>query len=49
METIIQAINKAMLKGVFDLDEAAVILRALDELNLELNPTAINPSPKTKK
>lgn len=49
METIIQAINKAMLKGVFDLDEAAAIMRALDELNQQLNPTATEPAAKTKK
>ena len=33
METIIQAINKAMLKGVFNLDEAAAILKSIDEVN----------------
>jgi len=32
METIIQAINKAMLKGVFNLDEAAAILKSIDEV-----------------
>lgn len=40
METIIQAINKAMLKGVFNLDEAASVLRAIDEVQSTLNPPA---------
>lgn len=42
METIIQAINKAMLKGVFNLDEAAVILQAIDGVQATLNV----PTPK---
>ena len=37
-----------MLKGVFDLDEAAVIMRALDELNQQLASVA-EPVAKTKK
>jgi hypothetical protein len=37
METIIQAINKAMLKGVFNLDEAAIIIQAIDQVNEKLS------------
>ena len=37
METIIQAINKAMLKGVFNLDESAAIIKAIDQLQATLN------------
>ena len=36
METIIQALNKAMLKGVFNLDECAVILASIDDVNSKL-------------
>ena len=32
METIIQAINKAMTQGVYNLDEAAAILKSIDEV-----------------
>ena len=32
METIIQAIDKAMTKGVFNLDEASVILKSIEEV-----------------
>ena len=45
METIIQAINKAMLKGVFNLDEAAAIMQAIDQVNQELS----TKEAKTKK
>lgn len=48
METIIQAINKAMLKGVFNLDEAAVIMQAIDQVNEKLS-CAENCETKTKK
>lgn len=37
METIVQAINKAMLKGVFNLDEAAAILKSIDGVQATLN------------
>jgi len=36
METIIQAINKAMTQGVFNLDEAAAILRSIDEVSAKV-------------
>jgi hypothetical protein len=37
METIIQAINKAMTKGVFNLEEASVILKSIEEVAGKLN------------
>ena len=37
MEIIIQAINKAMTKGVFNLEEASVILKSIDEVAGKLN------------
>ena len=40
METIIQAINKAMTQGVYNLDEAAAILKAIDKVQSTLNTPA---------
>lgn len=37
MEIIIQAINKAMTEGVFNLEEASVILKSIDEVAGKLN------------
>lgn len=48
MEIIIQAINKAMLNGTFNLDEANAIIKSIDEVNEKLN-CAENCSTKTKK
>ncbi len=39
MEVIIQAINKAMTKGVFNLEEASVILRSIEEVVVKLKET----------
>ena len=36
METIVQALNKAMKSGTFDLDEADAILKALVALGKKL-------------
>jgi len=41
METIIQALNKAMLKGVFNLDESAAILASIDDVNSQLQASQV--------
>jgi len=41
METIIQALNKAMLKGVFNLDESAAILASIDDVNSQLQANQV--------
>ena len=41
METIIQALNKAMLKGVFNLDESAAILASIDDVNSKLQASQV--------
>ena len=43
METIVQAINKAMKSGAFDLDEADAILKALKDVSTKLREAEVEP------
>lgn len=49
METIIQAINKAMKSGTFDLDEADAILKALVAVGQKLRESEISKEDTSKK
>ena len=43
METIVQAINKAIKSGTFDLDEADAILKALKDVSTKLREAEVEP------
>ena len=48
METIVQAINKAMKSGAFDLDEADTILKALKDVSTKPKEDVVPINKMTK-
>lgn len=49
METIVQALNKAMKSGTFDLDEADAILKALVAVSQKLRESEVPQEDISKK